>query len=177
MSSTPLHPEVLWAQRTDVIYVTINLSDVNEPELEVTKDKISFKGKGGAEQKLYAFELNLYQEINPEASKQSQTGRSIFLVLDKAEHGQSYWPRLTKEKVKLPYLKTDFSKWKDEDEEEGGDQDALELPELETTSDSTKINTEPVAVEKQEAKEPEGAEKTEKAEEAEKTENEVQNEK
>ena len=29
-----------------------------------------------------------------------------------------YWPRLTKEKLKSPYIKTDFSKWVDEDEQE-----------------------------------------------------------
>jgi hypothetical protein len=40
------------------------------------------------------------------------------LVLDKAEHDQSYWPRLLKNRVKLGYLKTDFSRWKDEDEED-----------------------------------------------------------
>lgn len=32
---------------------------------------------------------------------------------------QEYWPRLTKEKVKTPYVKTDFSKWVDEDEQDG----------------------------------------------------------
>ncbi|CAG8433841.1 9604_t:CDS:2 [Ambispora gerdemannii] len=192
-SSSMLHPEVLWAQRTDEIYFTINLTDIKDPELEVTKDKISFKGKGGAEQKLYGFELDLYNEINPESSKRSQTGRHIFLVLDKAEHGQSYWPRLTREKIRLAFLKTDFAKWKDEDEEESGDpaQDALggmdfsslmsdmdsddtdeEIPNLETVTDQTKVNvTEPMAVEEQKPKEAQESDKTEKeAEKEEKTE-------
>ncbi|CAG8745321.1 26598_t:CDS:2, partial [Racocetra persica] len=92
-----LHPEVLWAQRQNEIYVTINLVDIKDPKIDVTKDKISFEGTGGTEQKLYQFELNLYKEINPEASKRSQTARSIIIVLDKAEHGQKYWPRLQKE--------------------------------------------------------------------------------
>ena len=30
----------------------------------------------------------------------------------------SFWPRLTKDKVKLHYLKTDFNRWKDEDDTE-----------------------------------------------------------
>lgn len=30
-----------------------------------------------------------------------------------------YWPRLTKEKAKLFYLKTDFDKWVDEDDQNG----------------------------------------------------------
>ena len=39
-------------------------------------------------------------------------------MLRKKELGEDYWPRLTKEKVKLQYLKTDFSKWKDQDEQD-----------------------------------------------------------
>ncbi|KAG9293062.1 hypothetical protein G9A89_016424 [Geosiphon pyriformis] len=121
MPSDVLHPEVLWAQRTDELYVTINLNDIKDPVLDVTKDKISFQAVGGIQENLYGFELELYKEIKPEASKRSLTGRNIILVLDKAEHGQSYWPRLQKVKGKIPFLKTDFSKWKDEDEEEEND--------------------------------------------------------
>ena len=34
---------------------------------------------------------------------------------------QEYWPRLTKDKKKLAYVKTDFSKWVDEDEQDGAE--------------------------------------------------------
>ncbi len=37
----------------------------------------------------------------------------------KKELKEEYWPRLTKEKVRNAFLKTDFSKWVDEDEQEG----------------------------------------------------------
>ncbi|KAF0461001.1 HSP20-like chaperone [Gigaspora margarita] len=61
------------------------------------------------------------------ASKCSQTARSIVLVLDKAEHGQQYWPRLQKDRVKITYLKTNFARWKDndDDKEEGSENDPL----------------------------------------------------
>jgi hypothetical protein len=113
-----LHPEVLWAQRKNEIYVTINLTDAKDPELNVTKEKITFKGLGGPDKKLYGFELDLLKEINPETSKRSISARQIFLMLDKAEHDQPYWVRLQKDKVKPAFLKTDFAKWKDEDEDE-----------------------------------------------------------
>ncbi|CAG8473274.1 3014_t:CDS:2 [Scutellospora calospora] len=116
------HPEVLWAQRQNEVYITINLTDVKDPKIDVTKDKISFQGIGGTEQKMYEFELELYKEVNPEASKRSQTARSIILVLDKAEHGQKYWPRLQK------------SPGRDEDE------DDEDYPELENTNDITKTS-------------------------------------
>ncbi|CAG8843458.1 18610_t:CDS:2, partial [Gigaspora margarita] len=95
--------------------------------INVNKEKLSFEGIGGTEQKLYQFEINLYKEINPEASKHSQTAHSIVLVLDKAKHGQQYWLHLQKDRVKITYLKTDFAKCKDNDDnkEEGGGNDPL----------------------------------------------------
>ncbi|CAG8453100.1 794_t:CDS:2 [Diversispora eburnea] len=167
-TSQVFHPEVLWAQRANELYVTINLVDIKDPKINVTTNKISFEGIGGTEQKLYGFELELNKEINPETSKRSQTGRNIILVLNKAENCQGYWPRLQKEKGKVTFLKTDFSKWKDEDEddEEGGgggdplggmdfsnlmggdsgsgadlsDSDDDEPPALETVTDETRLN-------------------------------------
>ena len=45
--------------------------------------------------------------------------RSLSLVIRKKDLKSEYWPRLTKEKVKNAFLKTDFSKWVDEDEQDG----------------------------------------------------------
>ena len=42
----------------------------------------------------------------------------MVLQLRKKDVEQEYWPRLTKEKSKNAYIKTDFSKWVDEDEQE-----------------------------------------------------------
>ena len=40
------------------------------------------------------------------------------MVLRKKELKQEYWPRLLKETKKQHFLKTDFDKWADEDEQE-----------------------------------------------------------
>ncbi|CAB4386152.1 HSP20-like chaperone [Rhizophagus irregularis] len=158
-----LHPEVLWAQRSNELYITINVTDCKEPKINVTENKISFEGKSGPEQSLYGFELEFHKDIKPETAKRSTTPRNIFLVLEKAEQKQDYWPRLQKDKKKIPFLKTDFSKWKDEDEDEDeggpdptggmdfsnlmgeGSDSALDdsdedMPGLETVDDTTKIN-------------------------------------
>ncbi|GBB88111.1 hypothetical protein RclHR1_14620011 [Rhizophagus clarus] len=157
------HPEVLWAQRSNELYITINVTDCKEPKINVTGNKISFEGKSGPEQSLYGFELEFYKEIKPETAKRSTTARYIFLVLEKAEQKQDYWPRLQKDKSRIPFIKTDFSRWKDEDEDEdeggsdpiGGmdfsnlmgegadaalDDSDEEMPGLETVDDATKIN-------------------------------------
>lgn len=39
------------------------------------------------------------------------TGRVVRCVLTRAEEGE-YWPRLTKEKIRLHWLKVDFGRWK-----------------------------------------------------------------
>ncbi len=43
--------------------------------------------------------------------------RNIALVAQKAKDDTSFWPRLNKN-GKLAWVKTDFSKWKDEDDDE-----------------------------------------------------------
>ncbi|CAK5264985.1 unnamed protein product [Mycena citricolor] len=127
-----VHPEVLWAQRSsesdeekNIIYLTINLPDIQESSLEYALEptKLTFKATSGntktGSEKAYAFELEFFSEIVPEKSSKKLSTRSFYLVLRKKEQKAEFWPRLTKEKVRNAYLKTDFSKWVDEDEQDG----------------------------------------------------------
>ncbi|EIW86361.1 HSP20-like chaperone [Coniophora puteana RWD-64-598 SS2] len=127
------HPEVLWAQRSstteaekNVVFLTVNLPDINDKSVEytLTPTSISFKADAGTtEKRSYAFSLDLFAEVVPEESKRSLSSRSFVVVLRKKEHTAEYWPRLTKEKLKLPFIKTDFSKWVDEDEQDDAEPD------------------------------------------------------
>ncbi|TFK30688.1 HSP20-like chaperone [Coprinopsis marcescibilis] len=145
------HPEVLWAQRSseseaqnNIIYLTVNLPDIQPPTLEykLTQTSISFKAKVGdvtknIPEKEFAFDLDLFADVVPEEagaksdglqeSTSKLTTRSFTAVIRKKEAQAEYWPRLTKEKVRNAFLKTDFSKWVDEDEQSG----AVEVPEEE----------------------------------------------
>ncbi|KAF8480812.1 HSP20-like chaperone [Russula ochroleuca] len=122
------HPEVLWAQRSsetaeekNVLFVTINLPDIVESSLqyEPKPTGLSFKAQAGAgESSTYEFNIDLYKEIIPEESGKRLTSRALILSLRKKDLEREYWPRLTKDKIKSPYIKTDFSKWVDEDEQE-----------------------------------------------------------
>jgi len=129
---TTLHPEVLWAQRSsesdetkNILYLTINLPDIQESGLKYNLEptKITFEATSGNEktghEKKYAFSLDFFSEIVPEKSSKKLSTRSLYLVLRKKEQKAEFWPRLTKEKVKNAYIKTDFSKWVDEDEQDG----------------------------------------------------------
>ncbi|KAH9177093.1 HSP20-like chaperone [Lactarius sanguifluus] len=123
------HPEVLWAQRSsesdkekNFLFVTVNLPDIVESSIQydLQPTGLTFKAQAGpGEQKSdFEFKVDFYKEIIPEESTKRLTSRSVVLNLRKKVLEQEYWPRLTKDKVKSPYIKTDFSKWVDEDEQE-----------------------------------------------------------
>ncbi|XP_019870546.1 co-chaperone protein daf-41 isoform X2 [Aethina tumida] len=109
-------PPVMWAQRAAVVFLTINLEDVKNPEIKFNKDSVYFKGLGGVEKKEYEVTIPLYKEIDPEKSKSFNRERCIEIVLSKANQNESYWPHLCSDSKKHHWLKCDFNKWNDEDD-------------------------------------------------------------
>jgi len=131
MSDT-IHPEVLWAQRSskteeakNVVYLTIVAPDVPKADakLDIQPTKLTFQGKSSTKNVSYKADLEFFEEIDPKESKVNHTGRDIELVLRKKEHKEEFWPRLLKEKAKVHWLKTDFDKWVDEDEQDATEDD------------------------------------------------------
>ncbi|RYP65668.1 hypothetical protein DL769_006247 [Monosporascus sp. CRB-8-3] len=119
-------PEVLWAQRSsssdpekNFIYLTISVPDVSKEslKLDLKPTSLTFDGHSDTLKRAYHVELELYAEIDPENSKVNHTARNVELKLRKKELKEEYWPRLLKEAKKLQFLKTDFDKWVDEDEQ------------------------------------------------------------
>ncbi|KAK9330664.1 putative Hsp90 binding co-chaperone [Lipomyces starkeyi] len=120
----PTIPEVLWAQRSsqtepdkNLIYLTINAIDVTSPDVTITPTSLSYKGTS-ASGKEYAVDLEFFDEVDVDNSKKTITGRDAFFILRKKEAKEEFWPRLVKDKRKVHYIKTDFDKWVDEDEQE-----------------------------------------------------------
>lgn len=114
--TTPPPPSVMWAQRSGIILVTINLEDCKKPEIKIEKESVFFRGVGGSDHKLHEVTIQLYKEIDPEKSKSFNRDRCIELILCKASTEGPYWPSLTSDKKKHHWLKCDFNKWQDEDE-------------------------------------------------------------
>src|SRR5260221_11386849 len=52
-------------------------------------------------------------------SKKKLSSRCLSLIIRKKETQKEYWPRLTKEKSRNTFIKTDFGKWVDEDVHDG----------------------------------------------------------
>ncbi|KAL1599697.1 p23 chaperone protein wos2 [Paraconiothyrium brasiliense] len=120
-------PEVTWAQRSsssepekNYIFLTIVATDVPESDkqLDLQPTKLTFKGTSTSKKVTYALELEFFAEIDPKESKIHHTGRDIELVLRKKELKEEFWPRLLKDDKKMHFLKTNFDKWVDEDEQD-----------------------------------------------------------
>ncbi|KAJ4380562.1 p23 chaperone protein wos2 [Didymella sp. IMI 355093] len=127
MSTPTVTPEVTWAQRSSAddaeknyVFLTIVAADVPESDLklDLQPTKLSFKGTSTSKKVTYAVDLDFFAEIDPKESKIQHSGRDVTLVLRKKELKEEFWPRLLKDKAKVHFLKTNFDKWVDEDEQD-----------------------------------------------------------
>ncbi|KAL8846504.1 MAG: hypothetical protein Q9221_008407 [Calogaya cf. arnoldii] len=127
-------PTVTWAQRSsssdpekNYIYLTIAAPDVpkDKTEIDLKPTGLTFKGHSDTKKTTYHVELEFFAEVDVEKSKTHHTSRDVFFVLRKKELKEEYWPRLLKESKKMHFLKTDFDKWVDEDEQDGAPDDAM----------------------------------------------------
>lgn len=101
------------------IYLTISVPDVPKDEvvIDVKPTSVTFTGTSGTLKRKYHVELALYGEIDTAESKISHTAKNVELKLQKKDLKEEYWPRLLKDAKKVHFLKTDFDKWVDEDEQ------------------------------------------------------------
>jgi len=132
--SAPSTPEVLWAQRSNktdaaknYVYLTITVPDVQKQnlKLDLKPTGLTFSAVSDSLKRTYALDLEFYAEIDVENSKVNHTGKNVEMVLRKKELKEEFWPRLLKDAKKVHYLKTDFDKWVDEDEQEEAPEDDL----------------------------------------------------
>ncbi|KAI4374334.1 hypothetical protein MLD38_012341 [Melastoma candidum] len=115
------HPELKWAQRTDKVFLTVQLPDAKDAKVNLDPEGVfSFSGKAGSGNNLYEIKLELFDKVNVEESKINIGVRNIFCILEKAE--KVWWKRLLRGDGKPPhYVKVDWDKWVDEDEDNGMD--------------------------------------------------------
>ncbi|KDP28144.1 hypothetical protein JCGZ_13915 [Jatropha curcas] len=114
------HPEVKWAQRVDKVFITVLLPDAKNAKVNLEPEGVfTFSASAGAENHVYELKLELFDKVNVEESKINIGVRSIFCIVEKAE--KVWWKKLLRGDGKPPhYLKVDWDKWVDEDEDDGG---------------------------------------------------------
>lgn len=123
MTTTDVHPtdvlvpRVLWSQRHDRVYLTIEVFGVKDEKITLTPNSLEFSGTRSEDNAKFAVHLEFYAAIDPEQSQKSITGRNVAFILYKEQDDQPYWPRLIKDTKKMHYIAIDFAKWCDEDEE------------------------------------------------------------
>ena len=108
-------PILKWAQRKDKLFITINVVHSKKPTIDIDGKKMKYRGTDGNIN--YAFDIELYDEIDKDNSKYTLDARNIFLKLKKKTEGP-YWPRLTSDKVKYHWIEIDWAYFTEEDEEE-----------------------------------------------------------
>lgn len=113
------HPEVKWAEREDKVYLTVMLPDAKNPKVNLGPEgTFSFSATGGAGNNAYELTLELFDKVDVEESKISYGVRSIFCVLEKVD--KKWWGKLLRGDGKPPhYVKVDWDKWADEDDDAG----------------------------------------------------------
>ncbi|EXJ94310.1 hypothetical protein A1O1_02704 [Capronia coronata CBS 617.96] len=130
--SSQVTPEVLWAQRSSAsepeknyIYLTINVPDVppSNLKLDLKPTGLTFTGTSDTKKTTYHLDMAFYDEIDVDNSKTHHTPANIQMVLRKKELKEEYWPRLLKDSAKVHWLRTDFDKWVDEDEQNEAPED------------------------------------------------------
>ncbi|TXG66389.1 hypothetical protein EZV62_007664 [Acer yangbiense] len=129
------HPEVLWAQRSDRVYLTVALPDAKDISVKSDPEGSFSFSATGLHGEIFHFNLEFYGKIVPEESKSNSESlvlrmdvwmlkcrtkaglRNIICSIQKEEKG--WWKRLLKSEEKpAPYIKVDWNKWCDEDDEE-----------------------------------------------------------
>jgi len=108
-----MKPTVLWAQRPDSVFVTIDIKEVSDETIDITETSFSFKGTSNG--KLWQTEFELNAPIKKDEVKISKN-RVIEIFLPKVE--EESWSSLTK--TKQANVKVDWSKWADSDDEGEG---------------------------------------------------------
>lgn len=123
MSGT-VYPEIRWAQRSsssspekNILYLTVCVPDLEDEKISLSPKSFSIEGHDGTNK--YSAKFDFYEEIVPEKSLRHKSGQGYVFVLRKKEAKDEFWPRLTLDKTRRLWIKTDFDKWVDEDEQEG----------------------------------------------------------
>ncbi|KAK8940763.1 hypothetical protein KSP39_PZI010294 [Platanthera zijinensis] len=111
------HPSIKWAQRSDKVFITIELPDAENVKLKLQPEgRLYFSATSGPDSIQYEVDLELYDKVNVEESKAAVGLRNICYLVKKAEN--RWWSRLVKQGGKPPiFLKVDWDKWIDEDDE------------------------------------------------------------
>mmetsp|Transcript_3653 Transcript_3653/g.9301 ORF Transcript_3653/g.9301 Transcript_3653/m.9301 type:complete len:172 (-) Transcript_3653:82-597(-) len=108
-----LKPTVLWAQRKDSIYIAVDIKDATGVAVQLDEASLDFKCQDG-DGTQYGFVLDFFAAVRRQESKWSLKRCPEFVL---KKDSDASWPRLQRT-GKLTWIKVDWSKWADSDDED-----------------------------------------------------------
>lgn len=127
MSSSRLHPTVLWGQRKEFIFLRIMLQSCEKPDFLLTEDQIDFKviGVGLNGKQEYGFKLSFHESLTTENMRVTLSSKEIqFRILKKEA---VMWPKLQLQQEKPHWLRLDFDLMQESSDEGEADDDNREM--------------------------------------------------
>lgn len=115
-------PPIKWAQRSDSLYVTIDVIDIADANIDLQPTSLKFSGKSG--ETAYEIELEFFGEVDPEHedTKYAVKPRNVHFHIMKKDKGEEFWPRLLKDKtLEKTNVKLDWDRYVDDDEDEAAE--------------------------------------------------------
>lgn len=115
--ATVFKPIIRWAQNKEWLFLTLELTDVQYPAIELTSTRLVFQGFGhGARgEQQYHVDINFYKPVDVSVSTHKVLDRHVKFSIAKVSGEQEFWPRLLGDEQKPAWLKIDFDRWQSED--------------------------------------------------------------
>jgi len=114
--SRHLVPPFKWAQDKEKVYVTVEVPSAKDVKCDFATDSIKFSATSGLDS--YSFEAPLADSTDPVGCTYGVTARAVEVVIKKEKKG-TWWQQLLKDKNAFKTkCSIDWSRWKDEDDEE-----------------------------------------------------------
>lgn len=112
-----LKPIIRWAQSKEKLFLTLELTDVQYPAVELTSNRLVFQGFGhGARgEHQYHVDINFYKPVDITASSHKVLERYVEFSIAKLPGEHVFWPRLIVDEQKPAWLKVNFDRWQSED--------------------------------------------------------------
>jgi cytosolic prostaglandin-E synthase len=114
---------IKWAQRSDFLYVTIDLHGVTNESITFEETRMHFKGTTQEDGKYFEANIEFYKPIIPEESKYKVHPLGVEMVVKKSKEksgaDEGFWPQLLKDKsLEKNEVTVDWNHYIDEDGEE-----------------------------------------------------------
>lgn len=126
-------PMVRWAQSKERLFLTLELTDVQYPAVELTSTRLVFQGfgRGARGEQQYHVDINFYKPVDITASNHKVLDRYVEFSIAKQAGQHEFWPRLIVDEQKPAWLKVNFDRWQSEDASESEKEEEEQKAKLE----------------------------------------------